>query len=173
MLLVVQAGGVNKVKYRLVKGCKKCWLYTCQSNASLVYSAAHIFKIENTRLFMMQQIRMIILCLGFAYTGFVYAEKPEWAGNGQPTAEQKAAHNDVMNAKEGDSQDDAKDDAKDKMKKDKGEGDAGKSKDEGKTNSGLEKQKDKKAAMEQKEMGKGSEKGQESREDRKKWWKFW
>ncbi len=38
---------------------------------------------------------------------------------------------------------------------------------------GLEKQREKKAEQEQKELDKGSEQGQESREGRKKWWKFW
>ena len=41
------------------------------------------------------------------------------------------------------------------------------------TNKGLEKQKEKKMAQEQKELDKGSEQGQASRENRKKWWKFW
>lgn len=38
---------------------------------------------------------------------------------------------------------------------------------------GLEKQRLKKAEQEQKELGKGSEQGQLSRENRRKWWKFW
>ena len=38
---------------------------------------------------------------------------------------------------------------------------------------GFEKQKEKKMAQEQKELGKGSEQGQEARQNRKKWWKFW
>lgn len=123
---------------------------------------------------MIKQIQMIILCLGFSYTGFVHAEKPAWAGNGQPTAEQKAMHKEAMNAKQDDSEDDVEDEMKkDKTKKDKDENDTEKNKVGGKTNAGLEKQKAKKAAMQQKEMDKGSEQGQESREDRKKWWKFW
>lgn len=38
---------------------------------------------------------------------------------------------------------------------------------------GLEKQHDKKAAHVQKELDKGSAQGQEARQGRKKWWKFW
>jgi hypothetical protein len=40
-------------------------------------------------------------------------------------------------------------------------------------NQGLEKQREKKMTQEQKELDKGSEQGRESRENRKKWWKFW
>jgi len=36
-----------------------------------------------------------------------------------------------------------------------------------------DKQKARKMNQEQKELGKGSEQGQESREQRKKWWRFW
>ena len=38
---------------------------------------------------------------------------------------------------------------------------------------GLEKQGDKKSSQVQKELDKGSAKGQEARQQRKKWWKFW
>lgn len=38
---------------------------------------------------------------------------------------------------------------------------------------GLEKQKAKKSEQEMKELDKGSEQGQEARQKRKKWWKFW
>ena len=41
-------------------------------------------------------------------------------------------------------------------------------------NKGLEKQQSMKTEQEQKELGKGSEKGQQAREEHgKKWWKFW
>jgi hypothetical protein len=41
-------------------------------------------------------------------------------------------------------------------------------------NRGMEKQREMKMDQEQKELGKGSEQGQETREEhRKKWWKFW
>jgi len=42
------------------------------------------------------------------------------------------------------------------------------------SNKGLEKQRQKKAEQERKELGKGSEQGQASREAHsRKWWKFW
>jgi len=44
---------------------------------------------------------------------------------------------------------------------------------EGMENKGMEKQREMKAEQEQKELGKGSAQGQESREQRKKWWRFW
>jgi len=44
--------------------------------------------------------------------------------------------------------------------------------DKGMKAKGLEKQREKKANQIQKESGKGSEKGQEARSKRKKWWKF-
>jgi hypothetical protein len=37
----------------------------------------------------------------------------------------------------------------------------------------MEKQREMKSEQEQKELGKGSETGQEAREQRKKWWRFW
>ena len=39
-------------------------------------------------------------------------------------------------------------------------------------NRNKEKQRETKALQEQKELGKGSEQGQDSREQRKKWWQF-
>lgn len=42
-----------------------------------------------------------------------------------------------------------------------------------KENRGLEKQRERVMEQEQKELGKGSEQGQESRENRRKWWRFW
>lgn len=38
---------------------------------------------------------------------------------------------------------------------------------------GQAKQREMKMEQEQKELGKGSEQGQESREQRRKWWRFW
>jgi hypothetical protein len=113
------------------------------------------------------------------------ADKPEWAGKGKPTAEQKAAHKAAMNAKEDDDDEDdedgngkGKDKAKkEKMKKDKRakkekhdkEGDE----DDSDRQAGLEKQKSKKSEQEQKELDKGSDRGKEARETRRKWWQFW
>lgn len=50
----------------------------------------------------------------------------------------------------------------------------GKPEKEGAAPKGLEKQQEKKAGQERKELGKGSEQGQEMREQHsRKWWKFW
>ena len=93
------------------------------------------------------------------------AEKPEWAGKGKPSAEQKAAHKAAMNAKEGKDEDEGGD--RDEVeKKDKREKKAVPKK-------GLEKQQAKKSDQLQNELDKGSETGKESRATNKKWWKFW
>lgn len=86
------------------------------------------------------------------------ADKPEWAGKGKPTAEQKEAHRSAMEAKE-----DSEDDDLEKEKKEKSS-----------EKDGIDKQKKMKSEQEQKELDKGSDKGKESREaNSKKWWKFW
>ena len=102
---------------------------------------------------------LIALILLSVFVAPVMADKPEWAGKGKPTDEQKAVHKSAMEAK-GDSDDD---DIRLKEKKDK----SSKLK-------GIEKQSAKKSEQEQKELEKGSDKGKASREEnRKKWWKFW
>ena len=100
------------------------------------------------------------------------AEKPEWAGKGKPTAEQKEMHRAAMEAK-GDDMD--MDESRLKEKKEKKEKKVKKEKKEKSSDSkGLEKQREMKSEQVQKELGKGSEKGQQSREENsKKWWKFW
>lgn len=122
------------------------------------------------------------------------ADKPEWAGTGKPTAEQKQAHKAAMRQKIGDT----KENIEDKTKKEKPKGlakqqqkkahqaamdrkiDDGKESVEDKMEKanpekpkGLAKQQQKKTEQVQKELDKGSEKGKESRQSRKKWWKFW
>lgn len=88
---------------------------------------------------------LLALILMSVFVTPAIADKPEWAGKGKPTAEQKEAHKTAMEAKE-----DLDDDEN------------------------LEKKKAKKAEQEQKELDKGSDKGKESREaNSKKWWKFW
>jgi len=102
---------------------------------------------------------LLALILMSAFVTPAIAEKPEWAGKGKPTAEQKEAHKAAMEAKE----DLDEDDNLEKEKKEK----SSKSKD-------IEKQKAKKTEQEQKELDKGSDKGKVSREaNSKKWWKFW
>jgi hypothetical protein len=100
------------------------------------------------------------------------AEKPEWAGKGKPSAEQKAAHQAAMEAKlDDDDDDDDDDDKKDKDKKEKvKKNKANKDKEA----TGLAKQTAKKSEQERKELGKGSEQGQKARQEHsRKWWKFW
>ena len=105
---------------------------------------------------------LIVLILLSVFVAPVMADKPEWAGKGKPTDEQKAAHKSAMEAK-GDSDDD---DNRLKEKKEK--------KDKSSKLKGIEKQSAKKSEQELKELEKGSDKGKASREEnRKKWWKFW
>ena len=98
-----------------------------------------------------------LLVMGF-FVMPVMAEKPEWAGKGKPTMEQKEAHRAAMKAKDGM-------DGEEYRLKEK--------KEKSTMPAGLEKQRDKKSEQMQNEIGKGSDKGQESRESSKKWWKFW
>jgi len=100
-----------------------------------------------------------LLVIGF-FIMPVMAEKPEWAGKGKPTMEQKEAHRAAMNAKGGMDGEGPRQ----KEKKEKRERTA--------APQGFEKQRAKKSEQMQNEIGKGSDKGQESRENSKKWWKF-
>lgn len=105
------------------------------------------------------------------------AEKPDWAGKGKPSAEQKEAHKEAMNVKEKleDDLQDYNDNDEIKELKEKKEKKAKKLKQEkAEKLSGLEKQQAKKSEQVQNELDKGSEQGQEARkENSKKWWKFW
>lgn len=106
------------------------------------------------------------------------ADKPEWAGDGKPTSEQKEVHKEAMTIKEGYDDEDSylnkEKNKKDKQKKEKKEkklkSDQGEDRDE---LTGLDKQALKKSEQERKELGKGSEAGQDGRDESKKWWKFW
>ena len=111
---------------------------------------------------------LIVLILLSVFVAPVMADKPEWAGKGKPTDEQKAAHKSAMEAK-GDSDDDDGRLNEKKQKKQKK-----KKKEKSSKLKGIEKQSAKKSEQEQKELEKGSDKGKASREEnRKKWWKFW
>jgi hypothetical protein len=104
-------------------------------------------------------IALILMC---AFVTPVMAEKPEWAGKGKPTEEQKAAHKAAMEAEED------IDDSDDRMKEKK------EKKEKSSELKGIEKQSVKKSEQPQKELDKVSDKGKESRgENSKKWWKFW
>ena len=107
-----------------------------------------------------------------------FADKPEWAGKGKPTAEQKETHKKAMQAKEEaeareeEHKEKVKEQKQEKNKAEKKHKEDDDEKDE-KEVKGLEKQKEKKSTQEQKELGKGSETGQEASDTKKKWWKFW
>jgi hypothetical protein len=104
----------------------------------------------------MNKGKLIVVLLSVFVISPVVAEKPEWAGKGKPTVEQKEAHRAVMEAKVEEVEDEGRE--LEKMESSK---------------KGLEKQREKKLSQEQKELDKGSEKGKEQRQKRKKWWKFW
>ncbi|MDX1693749.1 MAG: hypothetical protein R3208_08275 [Ketobacteraceae bacterium] len=111
----------------------------------------------------------------------VWAEKPEWAGKGKPAAEQVETHTETMKAKSRDDEADKPEsqasEKGSKMKKEKQQ--EQKSKPEKakaaliEDRAPLEKQQGKKMDHVQKETDSGSEQGQESRQERKKWWRFW
>ena len=109
---------------------------------------------------------LIVLILMSVFVIPAMADKPEWAGKGKPTEEQKAAHKAAMEAKEDLDDDDDDDDDRKKEKKEK--------KEKPDKLKGAEKQTAKKLDQPQNELDKGSDKGKESREaNSKKWWKFW
>ena len=111
------------------------------------------------------QRQLIVLVLTSIFVIPVMADKPEWAGKGQPTAEQKEAHKAAMEAKG--ELDEAEGHVKEKKEKKEKKEELGEPK-------GSDKQSAKKSEQVQKELDQGSDKGQESREENsKKWWQFW
>ena len=124
-------------------------------------------------------------------TSLALADKPEWAGSGKPTEEQKEAHKSAMKAKVDEEinteiikekevrTDKIKGIEKQQKKKlNQEQKELAKGSDKGKEVrtdkiKGIEKQQKKKLNQGQKELGKGSDKGKEARESRKKWWQFW
>ena len=129
------------------------------------YSTAWL-NFNSTRGYIMKK-KLLVLIFAGIFVSSAIAAKPEWAGKGKPTDEQKAAHQAAMEAKK-----DLDDEAKEK-KKDL-EGEAKEKKEKKEKVKGLEKKKAKKSEQVQKEIDKGSEKGKEARaSNSKKWWKFW
>ena len=108
---------------------------------------------------------LIVLILLSIFVVPVMADKPEWAGKGKPTDEQKAVHKSAMEAKvDSDDDDDRLNEKKQKKEKE----------DKSSKLKGIDKQSAKKSEQEQKELERGSDKGRASREEnRKKWWKLW
>lgn len=97
----------------------------------------------------------------------VLAEKPDWAGAGKPSQAQKEVHRTAMQTKDVKEERSKLD--KEKKHKEKKVKDKMKSEKE----KGIEKKIDKKQNQVQKDLKSGSVKGQESKEVRSKWWKFW
>lgn len=100
------------------------------------------------------KIKILFFLVAFFVATSAHAGKPEWAGKGKPTAAQREAQRTTNEAKK----EHGKNEKVNKGKKEK--------------QKGIEKQKTMKSEQVQKELGKGSEKGQETREKRKKWWQF-
>jgi len=112
----------------------------------------------------MKKSFLSVLLLSIFISAPVFADKLGWTGKEKATEEQKEAHKEAMKAKRG-----SENEGKEKNKEIKEQF----IKKEGEPATGLEKQQTMKQEQMQKELGKGSEQGQESREPRKKWWKFW
>jgi hypothetical protein len=114
---------------------------------------------------------ILALLLAGVFIAPAIADKPEWTGKGKPSDEQKTAHQAAMEAKE--NIEDSEDRIKEKEEKIETEEKIEKD-DKSRELKGIEKQSLKKLEQPQKELDKGSDKGQESREENsKKWWKFW
>ena len=111
------------------------------------------------------------------------AEKPVWAESGQPTAEQKEAPVKAMEERDGlemlrnEKLENREQEREEKIKKENGNRRGYVSHGDGKTGfeelKGFDKQREKKSEQIQKELGKGSQEGEASRETRRKWWRFW
>ncbi len=124
------------------------------------------------------KIRIFAVLLSVALASPVLAAKNEGTVNGKSSAEQKAAHQSAMQARDDDDDKDeyrARDEDEVKKQKQKQSEKASSSQKYGEKQQakGKEKQAEKKLNQEQKELDKGSEQGMASRENRKKWWNFW
>jgi len=93
------------------------------------------------------------------FSAVAQADKPAWSGEGKPDSAQKQQHRQEMQAK----------DRSEELMSRSG---ADNTRDPQGQPKGLSEQQQR-TLEEQKELGKGSEKGQEAREKRKKWWRFW
>ncbi len=127
-------------------------------------------------------LRVIVSVSMVMLMSVAWAEKPEWAGKGKPSAEQKEAHKAAMKAKRSEQEleggDDSEEDdkpekaKKEKMKKRKDKIDAERRAKPGLTERGEDVSDE--AERERKETGKGSDQGQQSRQEHsRKWWQFW
>ena len=107
--------------------------------------------------------RILSLLLTLFICAPVYAEKPEWAGQGKPTAEQQEAHKAAMQAKKETGEEKGK--AGEPMQKGKAD-QADKSK-------AMEKKQSRHMEQEQKKTGEATQAGTQTQEKKRKWWKFW
>ncbi len=143
----------------------------------------------------MKKYILIFIVISFSCLSITHAEKPQWAGKSKDVKEemksQKSALRERYGASDsGDNDSDENERYKKDMKShksgieerygnsDSGDNDSDENEKYKKVKKdedlkGLEKQRERKTFQEQKESDKGSEKGQESRLKRKKWWKFW
>jgi hypothetical protein len=142
----------------------------------------------------MRVLMSSLIALCFLATAPAFAVKPDWAGKGKPAKEYGKA----MDSKTDDEVEEKKAESGKRGKKARDLGEkaeeeleeqkdmAGEELEEAQKKEkgtglekvtmekrGLEKQREKKAGQVQKELDKGSERGQEARQKRKKWWKFW
>ena len=118
---------------------------------------------------MMKYMILLILFI-FLFVNIANAGKPEWAGKGKSAKEEIKYQEKGKNGKHDDfDSENSYSAGKVKLKKERDN----KKVKKGEDPKGLEKQKEKKSLQEQKELNKGSEKGKESRQKRKKWWKLW
>lgn len=126
----------------------------------------------------MKKSLLSVLLLSIFVSAPVLADKPSWTGKGKATEEQKESHKAAMKAKRG-PEDEKMEKFKETKMEEKKETERTREmnekafKKESAPTDGLEKQQIMKQEQIQKEVDKGSEQGQESREPRKKWWKFW
>ena len=120
-----------------------------------------------------------------------YADKPEWAGEkSKPSAEQKAAHKAAMTSKRGEQVHDSEMQGKmhQEMEQHRNDQETHAEDADNQHDKMMKKADKKKASAEQSALGKpqemnsgdvqqasgkGSDKGQKTRETGKKWWRFW
>lgn len=126
---------------------------------------------------MFKQGLILVVALTAALgSGLVQAEKPEWAGQG---GGQREEMRDDKNAqgKYGDEakKAQAREETREMEQKHSGayQGEEAGQGQKGQAGAGQAKQQERVMEQEQKELGKGSEQGQESREQSRKWWRFW
>jgi hypothetical protein len=139
----------------------------------------------------MKSLIGLLIAISFLVAAPAFAEKPDWAGKGKHAEGQLEEQGKAMDSETDDAVEEMKEKGKAKKgKKWKESRDLGEEaeeeleeadkklkgaghKKEQMGKEGFDKQREKKAGQVQKELDKGSERGQEARQKRKKWWKFW